>query len=81
MVATIVVAVTAREVVDVVTEAPAREVVGETEVTVVAVLEAVLDDVVLVEVVVTPPGGGFQPRIVVPAHSLVSTLLSRPHSL
>ncbi|MGA1378108.1 MAG: hypothetical protein ACO32D_07030, partial [Ilumatobacteraceae bacterium] len=35
----------------------------------------------VVDVDTVPPGGGFQPRIVVPAHGPESTLLSRPHSL
>ena len=56
--------------------------------TLVAVVARVVDEGVVVAVVArvvdgasVDEGGGFQPRIVVPAHVSESTLLSRPHSL
>ena len=56
--------------------------------TLVAVVARVVDEGVVIAVVErvvdgarVDGGGGFQPRIVVPAHVSESTLLSRPHSL
>jgi len=76
----IVVVVTARVVLVAVVVAVATVVAVAARVVLVAVVVDVVEVLDVVDTV-TPPGGAFQPRIVVPAHCPVSRLLSRPNSL
>jgi len=76
----IVVAVTARVVLVAVVVGVATVVAVTTRVVLVAVVVDVVEVLDVVDTI-TPLGGAFQPRIVVPAHCPVSRLLSRPNSL